>query len=162
MDKKIVGYKAFYPGLVNKYGKKFCVGNRYVVDDRYKKHKIHFCKNLEDTLIYLRDIDIEICGVVGYGEVINYCNSYYGVYDVYACDEIEIIKKVSRDEIINMFLNEVYSLDRIVRFVSLYKLTNEEVMMFKEVYKNCSYIVDAICYYQEGDVKVYERRIRNG
>ncbi len=158
----IVGYKAFYKGFKNKYGKVFEVGKCYKVRDEYKNTSYHFCKNLEDTLIYYREDDIVICEVIGYGDIIKYYNDYYGVYDVYASSEIKIVRVLSRKEIINMFLNMKDLDNRVIRFISLFKLNKEEIVLFKRIFKNNTMIMDAISYYQEGDVKVYERRYRNG
>ena len=52
--------------------------------------------------------------------------------------------------------------NRVIRFISLFKLNKEEIVLFKRIFKNNTMIMDAISYYQEGDVKVYERRYRNG
>lgn len=159
----IKGYKAFFPGLVNNYNVVFEVGKRYEVEEKYKKVGYHFCKNLEDAFVYYRNKDVEVCEVVGYGDIISYYNDYYEIYDVYASSKIKIIRKLEREEIINYFLGMSYfSLNRVIRFISLFKLMKEEVNLFKEQYKNYRDVIDAICYYQENDVKVYERRYKNG
>ncbi len=158
-DKGIIGYKAFNEGLLNIHNVKFEIGKEYVVENKYKDYKFHFCKNIEDTLIYYRKNNIEICKVLGYGDITNYYNDYYGVYDIYASSKIKILHKLSREEIINLILNiSSYSIDRIVRFISLFKLSNEEIELFNNNYNNCEDIIDAIKYYQCNDKKVYERK----
>lgn len=158
---RIEGYKAFYKGIVNKYGEVFDIGKKYIIDEKYKDYGYHFCKNIEDTLVYYRLNNIEICKVVGSGNIISYDNEYYGVYDVYASSEIEIERRISREELIHKMLSMSYfSLDRVIRFVSLYKLTNDEIALFKRIYRKYTCVIDAIGYYQEKDNKVYERKYK--
>lgn len=160
----IKGYKAFYKGLVNDYGRKFEIGKNYEVKEEHKKVGYHFCKNLEDVFVFYRNDDVEVCEVIGSGDIISYYNDHYAVYDVYASSKIKIIRKLEREEIIHHFLDmsSFSSEDILIRFITLFKLTEEEVNLFKEKYKKCRGIIDAISYYYEGDVKVYERRYKNG
>ena len=162
MNNGIVGYKAFYKGLFNRFEEKFEIGKRYVIDYKYRNYGYHFCKNMEDVLVYYRGEDIEICEVIGSGDIINYHNDYYGVYDVYASSEIEIVRKIDREEIINMVLNmNPFSVDRVVRFVSLYVLTYDEIKLFEDRYAKYDGVMDAINYYQKKDKKVYKRKYIN-
>ena len=151
-----MGYKAFNNGLLNKFGEKFEVGKKYIVEEKYKNYKYHFCKNIEDVFIYYRGDDIEVCEVIGSGDIINYHNDYYGVYDVYASSKIEIVRKVSREELINIMLD--MECDRAIRFVSLYKLSKDEIKIFEDRYVKYDKIIDAINYYQKKDRKVYRKK----
>lgn len=157
-EKWIEGYKAFYGGLTNQYGEKYEIGKEYV--DQYSEG-YHFCKNIEDTLVfYPYSDDIEFYQVSGKGKGVIYSNDYYGVYDIYATEIIKINRKVEREEILNYFLNKSYLLfpDRICRFISLYRLNSEEIEMFKSFYKNNKKICRYISYYQEGKSEAFKKK----
>jgi hypothetical protein len=157
-DEEFIGYKAFYPGLVNNYGVCFKVGGKYKIGAGYENFGFHFCGNLEDIYIYYRDIpDMEVCLVKGKGLIANYSNDYYGVYDVYATREIEILRKVEREEIINNMLN-CYSY-RVERFISLCRLSDEEILLFEGKFFDNWKILKYIDYYQKGDDKAFVRTL---
>ncbi len=75
-DNMISGYKCFYEGLVNLYGKKFEVGESYSnngdVTFGNDGHGFHMCKRLEDTLRFFDTFnkEVDICEVVGYGNCV--------------------------------------------------------------------------------------------
>lgn len=157
----IEGYKAFYGGLTNQYGEKYEIGKVYVEPKDSKHVGYHFCKNIEDTLVfYPYSDDIEFYQVSGKGNSVIYSNDYYGVYNVYATEMIRINRKVEREEIINYFLNKSYLLfpDRICRFISLYRLNSEEIEIFKSFYKNNKRICRYISYYQEGKSEAFKKK----
>lgn len=81
----------------------------------------------------------------------------YGYYGLYAAENLEIIKILTREEIIEYGLN-LYP-ERAERFVSGLKLSDDEIELFKERYKNSYRVLDAISYYQLNDKEVYSRRI---
>ena len=64
---------------------------------------------------------------------------------------------MTREEIIEYGLN-LYP-ERAERFVSGLKLSDDEIELFKERYKNSYRVLDAISYYQLNDKEVYSRRI---
>ena len=92
----------------------------------------------------------EVCGK---GKTYYYENDYVGIYDVYASEELKIIRGVPRNELIEMFLNMdgFVNKDRIQRFLSLYKLNQDEIVIFKDRFVNDSKILKMIGYYQEDD-----------
>jgi len=90
----------------------------------------HLCQRMEDTLRYFDALhkDVDICEVIDSGEVVESCDEYYGYYDMYAASNLEILKKLSREEIINfaLSLNSI----RLSRFIQGFKLSEEEIKMF--------------------------------
>ena len=60
-----------------------------------------------------------------------YDDEYYGYYDMYVCENLRIVRVISREEIISMMLN-TYDL-RKERFIRDFNLTEEELELFKGV-----------------------------
>ena len=158
----VIGYKCFDKGLINKYGKKFSVGKIYIIPGTIKFgiNGFHLCKRIEDTFRYFEcfENEIDVCLVKGSGEIIESYDDYYGYYDMYSVQNLEILKRLSREEIINEGLNMCDL--RAERFVSTFRLTEEEVNIFKETFKTNLSVLHAIAYYQEGDKQVYERKYK--
>lgn len=161
---EILGYKCFDEGLINRYGKKFSVGKIYFEPGFIKfgtlGNGFHMCKNIEDTFRYFDCIDknVDICLVKGSGDFVEYSDEYYGYYDMYSVQKLEILKQLTHDEIIQEGLNLFEK--RAERFVSTFKLTSEEIELFKEFYKNSPIVLNAIAYYQEGNVEVYSKKYK--
>ena len=157
----IFGYKCFNKDLVNRYGTIFEIGKEYHEENdiKFQCRGFHMCANLEDTLRYFDAMhsSVDIAKVVGYGNINEYDDDYNGFYNMYAAEYLKILYVLSRDEIINYALN--LSPERAKRFVSLYKLNNEEIVLFQERYRNMHYVLDAIEYYQLGNDKIYQKRI---
>lgn len=157
---EVIGYKCFNKGLVNSYGKRFYVGETYVVPGKVKHgnhgNGFHLCKNMEDTFRYFKafEEDVDVCLVRGSGEIKKFCDEYYGYYDMYCVQKLEILEQLSRFEIIENGLQ----LDDIKgeRFVSTFQLTKDEIQLFKEKYKSYERVLNAIAYYQEGNKTIYE------
>ena len=157
----IIGYKAFDKGLINRYGTKFEVGKIYIAEGAVKfgnqGNGFHLCKNMEDTFRYFdgMESEIDICKVKGSGDAIEYYDEYYGYYDMYAVSELEILSKLSREEIIDyaLRLNDI----RIKRFLSGYKLTDEELDIFINKYKNSIDVKKVIDYYQKKELDAFTR-----
>lgn len=158
--KEIVGYKAFNKDLTNRYGKKFEVGKIYIMPGAIKfgtsGNGFHLCKNIEDTFRYFDSKNMTVCKVIGSGNMDEGIDHYYGFYEMYAVEKLEIIKELSRLEIIEegLKLNE----SRAKRFVSLISLTKEEIILFKDQYKSYISVMDAIAYHQEKDEKIYYKK----
>ena len=78
-------------------------------------------------------------------------DDYYGYYELYAASNIKILKYLKEDEIIAyaLKLNET----RMLRFVSLYKLSSDEIKLFKNKYL---YVDLALLYYQMKIYNTYE------
>ena len=154
----IYGYKMFKKNLTNQYGEKFEIGKIYIDSKIDKGLGFHFCKRIEDTLILsnyggYNNEELEFYEVCGKGKTYYYENDYVGIYDVYASEELKIIRGVPRNELIEMFLNMdgFVNKDRIQRFLSLYKLNQDEIVIFKDRFVNDSKILKMIGYYQEDD-----------
>ena len=149
--------------MTNRYGKTLEVGKAYSTNGEAKfgndGNGFHFCKNLEDTLRYFDAFnnEVNICYVRGFGDIATYEDEYNGYYDMYSSTNIEILKKLERDEIINYVINLPEY--RVSRFISLFKLTNDEIELFREKFKNSYIVNDMISYYQLKDKDVFERRM---
>lgn len=159
--KEVVGYKAFNKDLTNRYGKKFEVGKIYIAPGIIKfgnnGNGFHLCRNMEDTFRYFDPENMTVCKVIGSGEMDEGTDHYYGFYEMYAVKRLKILKELSRLEIVEQGL-KLPEL-RAQRFVSLFPLTKEEIILFKEQFKNYKRVLDAISYYQEKDEKIYYKRI---
>lgn len=155
----IKGYKAFHKDMKNRYGMEFVEGKSYSVDGEIsfgnKGNGFHFCKRLEDTLRYVpaMEEEIEIAEITGFGDIVERVDEYYGYYDLYAARNIRIDKILTRDEIIAMFLNE--ESERVIRFISGYRLNPEEIELFKIMYSDDKRVLKALSYYQENKKDVY-------
>lgn len=161
MDNYIKGYKAFNIDHTNNYGKLFKEGLIYHSDKNIKYGTngigFHFAKNLEDTLRFqLKNNDTltnpAIAKVIGFGNIIESFDDYYGYYDLYVCENILIKKFLTREEIIEyaIKLNSI----KMERFVSLYKLSDDEIKLFESRYKNVDM---AILYYQKNIKDIYQK-----
>lgn len=161
---EIIGYKCFKDGLINRYGKKFSIGKIYVAPGTIKfgtlGNGFHMCKNIEDTFRYFDCFEekVDICLVKGSGNFVEYSDEYYGYYDMYSVQKLEILKKLTREEVICEGLN-LYE-KRAERFVSTFKLNSQEIKLFRENYQNSQNVLDAIAYHQEGDTEVYKRKYK--
>jgi len=157
----IYGYKALFKGNVNLFNQKFEINKIYIDNDIGANGGYHFCKNIEDIFVFPQfRKDVSIYQVCGSGKIISYSNDYYGVYDVFAAEKIKIIKEISRVEIIQYFLTFScsYHLNRLLRFIQLFSLNNDEIELFKEKYHNKQEVLDYIAYYQEGDKNIFMKR----
>lgn len=156
-----IGYKCFNKDMTNRYGRKMKVGDVYIANGKVKvgnnDHGFHFCKNLEDTFRYFDAMndDVMICLVRGFGNIDEYSDEYNGYYNIYASEHIEILKILSREEIIAYGLNLFYF--RACRFIQGYKLNNDEIEIFKEKYKNYNSVLKYIEYYQLGNTDAFKK-----
>ena len=156
------GYKAFNADMTNRYGASYTEGSIYSVEGDLKfgidGNGIHFCRRLEDTLRYVpaMEEEVQIAEVTSLGEVIESYDEYYGYYDLYAARDLKIDKVLDRTEIITMYLN--MEEERVIRFVSGYRLTPEEIELFKIRYSDNNRIIKAIMYYQENNKTVYNKQ----
>ena len=116
----------------------------------------HFAKKLEDTLRYqLNDDDFltrpNIAKVIGFGDIVESFDEYYGYYELYAASNIKILKYLKEDEIIAYALS--LREDRMLRFVSLYRLNSNEIKLLKNKYLSVDL---ALLYYQMKMHNTYE------
>ncbi len=155
----VEGFKCFDKGLINRYGTKFEIGKEYHVNGDIqfgnKGNGFHMCKYLEDTFRYFDafEKEVDVCSCIGWGSIHEIEDTYNGYYNMYACEYIKLIKLLKRKEIIEYMLTKGEL--RLARFISLYKLTQEEIDKIENKYKNNDYILKRISYYQKGNSKVY-------
>lgn len=134
LPNRLTGYKALNSDFTNRYGLKFEIGKLYKVQNEIKfgtcGNGFHFCENFEDTLRYFDaiDDDIILTKVEATGKIVEYNDEYYGFYNMYCSEKIKVLEIIDRKEIIEMAknLSSYYGLIRFTRFISLYKLTEEE------------------------------------
>lgn len=156
---EIVGYKCFNRGLINRYGNKFSKGKIYIATGniKFRNNGFHMCKNMEDTFRYFDALnnEVDVCLVKGSGEIQEFSDEYYGYYDMYSVQKIEILKQLSHLEIIEkgLSLNEI----KVQRFLSTFKLNKNEIELFKEKFNKYKTVLNMIAYYQEGNTKVYQK-----
>lgn len=159
----VFGYKCFNKDLTNRYGVQFEVGKIYSVTGEVRfgnqGNGFHMCTNFEDTFRYFDcfNKEVTVCEVKGMGNLCGWNDLYNGYYDMYACENLEIIRIIEREELVDMGLNlnEV----RVARFIQGYRLTSKEIQLFKEKFLNYYKVLDTIAYYQEGDKDVHYRRV---
>lgn len=157
----IRGYKAFNNDMTNRYKVPFEEGKTYSVKGPLsfgnRGNGLHFCKRLEDTLRYFPAINekIKFAEVTSTDEVVESFDDYYGYYDMYAARTLTIDKILTREEIISMFLDSYEG--RVVRFLSGFKLTKEEITIFRLKYPKNINIQLALSYYQDCDEEAYTR-----
>lgn len=147
----ISGFKAFNSNMSNRYGTKFELCKYYEVKGKISwgnsGNGVHLCSNIEDTFRYFDFMDNDSCitRVYGIGDCICNNDEYYGYYDMYVCKGIFISKIVKRNELIQYLYrlaNDGYN-DRALRFISGYKLTNEEVRNLLCIFdKKCRWNVE--------------------
>lgn len=157
MKNIIVGFKTFNKCLINNYGVKYDINKIYHMNSIIKYgingNGFHMCKNLEDTLRYFDTFnnDVDICLVLGFGNFDEYFDEYYGYYNMFAFENMFIIKKLSREEIIEYMKKQ--NEERIRRFVSLFKMNAKEYNSFRNISLRIDEYID---YYQLNKKDVFE------
>lgn len=158
---EVLGYKCFNEDLTNRYGIKFDIGKKYSISGDIKYglngNGFHMCKNFEDTLRYFDAFNdlVSICLVKGSGDIVYTFDDYNEYYDLYCVRNLEILKLLSRKEIINMGLN--LKGPRLERFLSSIKLTSNEIILFQTKFEKDSFILNVIEYYQQNNKSVFEK-----
>lgn len=161
-DKYIYGYKCFNSDMTNRYGEKFELGKVYSTNGKVKfgndGNGFHFCTNIEDTLRYFdaKDDEVKICIVRGFGEYAIEEDDYNGYYDMFSIENMEIVKILSREEIIHIALN--LNELRVCRFIQCFKLNNDEIELFKEKFNKNRSVHDYIEYYQIGNKEAFKHK----
>ena len=169
----VIGFKAFNIDMTNRYGMRFELNKTYIASGSivWGNHGngFHFCKNLEDTFRYFDALNSEVLigKVIGDGTVLNVCDEYYGYYDMYVSETIQVTDIMSRHEIINYLYTMVdsFSIDRnkINRFISGFRLSEEEIDKLLEMLseKDYSYMENYLFnvnLYQRGKVKEFRNK----
>lgn len=158
-------YKCFQKGMLNRYGQPFEVGVEYHTDGIIKfgnnGNGFHACKRLEDTLRYFDAMEgeVDIAQIRGFGNFDLYEDDYYGYYDMYSFENIIIDKVLNRQEI----MDYAYHLPemRAERFVSLFRLTEEEKEKMIDLFKQSFSVLKSIAYYQDGDKDAFLQNDEN-
>jgi len=163
---EITGYKSFNSSMTNRYKEKFEVGKVYSITGPLQfgtsGNGYHFCLNLEDTLRYVDAMNepVNIAKITSLGEIsAEITDEYNGYYDMYVARTIRIDKILTREEIVNSYLN--LPEHRTKRFIENFRLTQEEIKMFKEHYQTNLNILCAICYSQENYKDIYKVPLRD-
>ena len=159
---EVYGYKCFNKELINRYGIKFEIGKIYIASGLLKfgnnGNGFHMCKNIEDTFRFFDTSkkDISVCMVKGSGNVITHNDEYNGYFDMYCVEKLEILKELTREELIllGLELGEF----RVERFLSTLILNKEETNLFKDKYKDSKKVLETISYYQENNKNVYLKK----
>ena len=159
----IYGYKCFKKDLVNNYDDKFEVGKVYQAFGNVKfgvnGNGFHMCERLEDTLRFFDTFseEVDICSVIGFGECILRNDEYNDYYDMYVCEKMYIVKKLTREEIVLYGLNLCEM--RLMRFLSLFKLNDNEKNMFRSKFNGHLLINEYIDYYQDDEKDAFVRKL---
>lgn len=118
--------------MTNRYGNKFEVGKIYKVDGDISwgncGNGFHMCMRLEDCFRYFNSDTSLVTFVRGFGNLVLHEDDYYGYYDMYACECMEIIRVVPREEVIGLMLLADEFRQR--RFVRDFNLTLDERKLF--------------------------------
>ena len=153
------GYKCFNEGLINRYGDAFHLHTEYHCNGMIRfgndGNGFHVCERLEDTLRYFDAMNqkIDMTEVHCYGKRDEYEDDYYGYYDMYAYEYMMIDKILTREEIVDYGLH-LYD-TRVKRFLSLYKLLPNEIILFQNQFQNSVDVLRTISYYQEGNQEAF-------
>lgn len=154
---EIHGYKAFAPDGTNRFGVTFPIGKYHIegqISFGTSGNGLHFAERLEDTIRYGKDADgigdVLIAEVIGSGIIAKGEDEYAGFYDMYSASDLEIVRYLSRAEIINYALKlPPY---RLKRFVSYFRLTEVEQNLFYGIDISVDLAID---YYQRGMTDIY-------
>lgn len=159
----VQGYKCFKKGLINNYGVKFQVGGLYHsrgdIIFGTLGNGFHMCERLEDTLRFFNTFteNVDICKVIGFGECVKSDDEYNDYYDMYACENMYIVKKLTREEIVLYGLNLCEF--RLMRFIASFKLNDNEKKMFRDKFQRQTLINDYLDYYQDSKKDAFVRRL---
>ena len=157
---EIKGFKAFNSDLTNNYGNIFLEGETYHIDGDISfginGNGYHFCKRLEDTFRYISDDNKRVAQVTGFGEIKEGFDDYNEYYDMYSASSLTINHILEREEVLNYILhaNEFC----VLRFiVTGFKLTNDEILMFRNYFANSLIINKYIDYYLLNDKRAFNQ-----
>ena len=153
----VIGYKVFNGNFTNRAGFKFKVGETYHIKGTLKwgnqGNGFHLCTNFEDCFKYISTNNFILTEVMGFGKLIKYDDEYYGYFDMYVCENIYVIRVISRKEIIEM-AKSLYE-ERLCKYISTFNLTDEEVNEIEKVSKEKQKVLKAIDYYHNGNKNAY-------
>ncbi len=165
---ELEGYKVLTKKLQNKDGKIFLPGEVYETKNSVhfgtEGHGFHFSIQFEDAFKYLESFtrEFSLTKIKAGGEISQTYDKYHGGEKIYACSKIEILSILKEEEIMSLAL--LLPPKRVMRFLQLYPLTEEEKNLFKEFYPHQTKEVQMIFdYYQEGkkDAFLFPNRYKN-
>lgn len=154
---EIKGYKGFSSDRKNQNNEEFEEGKIYTAKDEElffgeNGNGFHFCKNLEDCFTYFSPEKGAIYAeVTGMGNVKTKDDETTDSYGIYVSKSIRIDKFLTREEIIEHYLNEEKSvpINGVIKFLRFYQLTEEELERFEKFYIKEYIIIETIAYYQK-------------
>lgn len=138
----IRGYKMFDEDFTNMCGAKFELGKTYELPVTKEKpihfgtrgYGFHFCERFEDTLRYFNPEKNNILTeVIGSGKMLDVIDDYYGSGVMHVSSKIEIVKILSREEILKLatrLTTSKLNIQRVRRFIQFFPLTPEEFDFF--------------------------------
>lgn len=161
---EIHGYKSFDIKKTNEYGRTFEEGQTYTCSDNdlifgHGGHGFHFCKCIEDCLLYFSHENRLVAKVTGLEEVRETDDDITDSFGICIARKIRIDKFLTREEIVEEFLHKTKYLPdhRVSKFLRLMPLTPQEIEYFKIEFCNSIRVIQDIWYYQEGDKNAYSK-----
>ena len=153
----MIGYKS-YDG--NEENEEDILGKHFHLDGEIKFHKrgYHFCKRIEDTFRYsggIQNPNIIIAEVEASNIIDEGSDEYFGYYDMYATSDLYVKRILTREEIIDFFLNKAYNY-RVKRFIETYKLNDIEIELFKLKFIDDDILYRTIEFYQENNLDAFK------
>lgn len=159
------GFKLLDEGYINEYGHVYEFNKKYHLngDLRWNYNGFHFCTHIEDTLRYRNKEKgtFVIVEVLASGDIVDGSsveNDYYGYESGYASSEIEIVREVSREEMINIVINSNV-IDRVNRLIMSIPLTEEEINLILDRYPK-DIVRQYIEYYQYDNKDVFHKGLK--
>ena len=157
----VIGYKCFKKGLINQSGISFEEGKTYSKNEQANNGMTDYdflvYSSIEDALRFFSINDeVDICRVIGFGDKTKHSDDFYGYYDMNTVEYLHIAKHLSRPEVIQIAvgLNSTVA----PRFFQSFRLTPEEITLFKEIFKGDPNVIKTIQYYQEHDLEAFSRK----
>lgn len=150
------GFKAFSSNSDYQEGKTYHLPNDIKLTKGPNGTGFYYTPHLEDTLRYVNGMteEINIAQVTADVEIITFNDEYNGYYDICNTRKLTIDHIMSREEIMNTMLTK--SEDALIRFISGYKLTDEEQQLIKKTHPKQAMINLAIKYYQQNESNAYK------
>lgn len=158
---EINGFKAFNSDRTNRYGMLFEEGKEYSISGNVsfglKGNGFHMCSKIVDVFRYVDAIDEEVAvaKVIGSGKKQRFNDEYEGYYDMYACEKLKIVKFLTREEILAYVIKS--SEFDIIKFLKTFRLNEDEIKLFLELFGNEIQIRNHILYCQCGQKDVFEK-----
>ena len=158
---EISGYKAFDKNMRNWCGFEFEEGKTYHINGPIifgrDGNGFHMSKRLEDTFRFVEKEGVIVARVTGFGEIVEGFDNYNEYFDMYSTSDIRIDRILSRNEIITLMLekNEL----QVCRFISTgFKLTEDEINLFRKKFAYSSKVNQHLDYYMLGDEEAFKKK----